>query len=443
MNETSEIVVRSPCGKTNPFTVERIVKQGTVTGPQLCKVSTAEYGHNTPGFQLGAVNVKPPIFVDDILGLNNDIVDTSESHKKAVLFSYRKRLDYSKPKCLYMIVNGKKSDIQPVLEIDEHVIEQVSQSKYVGDIFNHKGTNSDLIEDRIRKGKGEMISLLALGEESSLGKYTIQTMILLYSAKFVQMVIFNSCAWSHITKTNTTALERLQLRFLKLILLLPMSTPNVFIFLEYGILPLGYEIQKRRMIYLHHVLTVEERDPVRQVYEQGLRLVFEPNWANDVKHLRSEYENDMADEQVAELDYDKWKEIVTEAVEKKVFTELLQSAKASSKCKDLEYESFGVRGYLTSMSAKSARKIARLRSKMFVCKSNHKSSHKDLVCRACGVEEETQDHLINCRQIHGDEAGTIDVPQCVNTNPEDDLVTVDALLKRMTSVEQWLEENVG
>ena len=44
------------------------------------------------------------------------------------------------------------------------------------------------------------------------------------------MLIFNCQSWSHITKANITSLEKLQLKFLKLILWLPMSTPNVFIY---------------------------------------------------------------------------------------------------------------------------------------------------------------------------------------------------------------------
>ena len=64
MNEECQIVVQSPCGRTEPFKIDRIVKQGTVLGPQLCKVSTAEYGGDTPGYQLGSVNIKPPIFVE-------------------------------------------------------------------------------------------------------------------------------------------------------------------------------------------------------------------------------------------------------------------------------------------------------------------------------------------------------------------------------------------
>ena len=90
MNEECQIVVNSPCGRTEPFTADRIFKQGTVLGPRLCKVSTAEYGSDTPGYQFGTVNIKPPIFVDDILNILGNIADMSEAHRKAVLFTLRK-----------------------------------------------------------------------------------------------------------------------------------------------------------------------------------------------------------------------------------------------------------------------------------------------------------------------------------------------------------------
>ena len=155
MNEKAEIVVQSPCGRTEPFITNRIVKQGTVMGPQLCKVSTAEYGSETPGYQLGMVNIKPPVFVDDILNILGNIGDMSDAHRKAVLFSLRKRINFGVLKCIMMIINGKKKDICPVLEIDGHILAKESKAKYVGDFFNEKGTNSDLIEDRVKKESGK------------------------------------------------------------------------------------------------------------------------------------------------------------------------------------------------------------------------------------------------------------------------------------------------
>ena len=134
-----------------------------------------------------------------------------------------------------------------------------------------------------------MVSILALCEESGLGRYTVLSMVLLYHSVFVQMLIFNCQAWSHLTKENIVLLERLQLKFLKLILWLPLSTPNVFIFLEYGILPLGHEIQRRRLNFLHHILELDEADPVKLAYRQGLKLSHEPNWPNDIKDMRTKY----------------------------------------------------------------------------------------------------------------------------------------------------------
>ena len=440
MNEKAEIVVQSPHGRTEPFEIDRIVKQGTVMGPQLCKVSTAEYGSDTPGYQLGSVNIKPPIYVDDILNILGNIADMKDAHQKAVLFSLRKRMNFGVLKCILMIINGKKFDVSPVLEIDGHVMAQEDKAKYVGDIFNSQGTNSDLIDDRISKGKGKMISLLALCEESELGRYTVVTMILLYTAMFVSMLIFNCQAWSHITKANFVSLQRLQLKFLKLILWLPMSTPNAFIFLEYGILPIEHEIQKRRMIFLHHILSLKDDDPVKQVYQQGLKLSHEPNWANSMKITRARYGISLSDEEVSGMSVMSWKNVVSEQVMRVSFHELQQESKNLSKISELEYLQFSCQNYLLTMDTYSVRKIARLRSRTFVCKTNHKSSYgTDLSCRAGCSELETQDHLINCAVIQGD-VGRMDCEFLKKEDLESHPGKLKELLKRVNIVENWCAE---
>ena len=274
LNEESNITVKAPGGKAQPFKAKRIVKQGTVLGPQLCKVSTAEYGDDTPGFQLGEINIKPPIFVDDILTIAGNAADSKKSHQKAISFQYRKRCKFGKTKCEMIVVNEKKLDIAPVLEIDGHVMKKVDKAKYVGDFVNHKGTNSDLIAHRVRNGNGKIISILAMCEESGLGRYTLQSSLLLYNAVFVQGLIFNCQGWSHITQENFTLLQTLQLKFLKLALWLPLSTSNIFIFLELGILPISHEIQRRRLVYLHKILNLPDDDPILQTYKEGLKFIY-------------------------------------------------------------------------------------------------------------------------------------------------------------------------
>ena len=87
------------------------------------------------------MNIKPPVFVDDILNILGNIGDMSDAHRKAVLFALRKRINFGVLKCIMMIINGKKKDICPVLEIDGHILVKENKAKYVGDYFNQNGTN--------------------------------------------------------------------------------------------------------------------------------------------------------------------------------------------------------------------------------------------------------------------------------------------------------------
>ena len=126
-----------------------------------------------------------------------------------------------------------------------------------------------------------------------------------------------------------------------------------------------------------------------------LRLPFESNWANDIKKLRVEYEIAETDAEIEVLSYEKWKEIVSDKIESKIFKELCEEALTGSKTKDLCYKSFCQRRYLTELDSISARKVARVRSRMVRCKANQKSSHRDLLCRAGCEEVESQEHVVN------------------------------------------------
>ena len=70
MNREAQIVVNTPVGLTEEFTVKDIVKQGTIYGPKLCCASTDkvnEIGKNVPiTYITPELFIKGLIFVDDI-----------------------------------------------------------------------------------------------------------------------------------------------------------------------------------------------------------------------------------------------------------------------------------------------------------------------------------------------------------------------------------------
>ena len=68
MNEVARIVVKTPLGPTREFMVERIVKQGTVYGPQICISSMDKInllGNDVVTFYGPNLPIKATAFVDD------------------------------------------------------------------------------------------------------------------------------------------------------------------------------------------------------------------------------------------------------------------------------------------------------------------------------------------------------------------------------------------
>ena len=67
----------------------------------------------------------------------------------------------------------------------------------------------------------------------------------------------------------------------------PKSTPTAALFLELGILPVQYEIEKRQLVFLKKILERQNDDPVKMVSHEMLKYQSERNWANNNHELRS------------------------------------------------------------------------------------------------------------------------------------------------------------
>ena len=180
---------------------------------------------------------------------------------------------------------------------------------------------------------------------------------------------------------------------------------------------------------------------MKLAYQPGLKLSHEPNWANNVKDMRRRYNISLSDEEVSQLSVGEWKKIVNDKVDEVVFRELVQEAKASSKTKELDYELFECQKYLFTMDTFSARRIARLRSRTLACKANHKSTHgNNLSCSTKGCSEvETQEHLLNCKNIQGD-VGEVDLTFVKKGDLDGDIPRLRELLRRVEMVEEWRSE---
>ena len=87
-----------------------------------------------------------------------------------MLFAKLKKLKYSLTKCYNMIINEAEGSESPNLPLDSvHSIIETLEMTYLGDVFNSKGNNEGLINDRLNRGIKAMVTITALMAENEVG----------------------------------------------------------------------------------------------------------------------------------------------------------------------------------------------------------------------------------------------------------------------------------
>ena len=258
------------------------------------------------------------------------------------------------------------------------------------------GTNVDLIEDRVKKGKCCIVNSMSLCSDVTMGIHAIETLFLLYHSLFIAVVLYNAQAWSNLTKTDLKALQTIQLRFLKRTFHAPSSTSNTLTFLETGILPIRYEIHIKQLVFQHHIITLEDDDIVRITYEEQMKYDA-PNWANEISKLKKEYSIDESDTEIGGMGKKRWKRIVKKKVKEKALEDLNKEAQSQKQASKLiPYDKLAKQEYMTTLSPTQARKVFHIRTGTIDLRGVRQYTYGEIdTCRLCSAEKETVEHVVN------------------------------------------------
>ena len=397
MNKKAVVQIKTPHGLTEPVDVTDIVKQGGILGSHMCSATTAEYCEQNKGMSIGNVSIASLAFVDDIADLSTTFEDAVSSHQNALSFAKRKKLQLAPDKCYIMLLQTKnKQKNVPQLGIGDGIVKEVNSIVYLGDVFNNKGNNDDLMADRVKRGTTSMISIQGFMRDTSLGKHTLSIYILLHNAILLPCMTFNSQAWSNLTEKNISAITTVQLRYLKKAMNVRQAVANAFTFLELGILPIKYEIHKRQLGFLHHIVNLKDNDPVKKVWKHQTTLPEHNNWWNYVKKLLETYSIEDDTTAIANMSRETYKEKVKRAVRDQALADLVKQNETKTRTKNIAFHKLETQEYIKQMSPSEARIIFKCRSKTLNIKQHMTYKFNNTSCRWCGVAEETLQHVVNC-----------------------------------------------
>ena len=233
--------------------------------------------------------------------------------------------------------------------------------------------------------------------ETEVGGYHVSVMLLLYRSLFLSTTLFNSQAWSNLRKKDIDELRVLQLKFLKRIIGVASSASNSFTYLELGVLPIEYEIEKRQLMYLHKILQLHASDPVSQMFEEMKRLheAGEKNWWSGIAPCLSKYGLPNLDE-IRDLSKDLYAKKVKAAITEVALSRLVKECQGLKKTAKLDYVELKLQEYLTCLYPSQARVVFKWRSETLDIKTHLTYKYQDTVCRGCMSEIEDTEHIMNC-----------------------------------------------
>ena len=253
---------------------------------------------------------------------------------------------------------------------------------------------------------------------------------------FIPTLLFGAQTWTNLTVEDTKMIKTSQLQFLKRILRAPSSACNSITFLELGVLPAQYEIHIMKLTFLHHILTLEEDDPVKVVYMEQLKTPEEKNWAQEVLKLRTMYEIKESDLEIVELSKDEWKAIVSNGVKEQAIISLNEEKNCLSKSSsfpDAEY--LQPSKYLFHFTVSRACLLFRVRCRIINIKDVQRYKFgDDQSCRVCGDSDETINHVLTeCSALTRQQVG-------VGDEYSEDLEVLDRVIQRVEEFQDAVEE---
>ena len=150
-------------------------------------------------------------------------------------------------------------------------------------------------------------------------------------------------------------------------------------------------------MYLHRILQLETADPVYKMFSemQSLHEAGESNWWSGVKPKLVKYNLPGLD-QIKEMSKDCFARKVKLAITETAFIQLVTEVHGLKKTAKVEYESFKLQEYLTSLYPSQARVVFKWRSETLDIKSHLTYKYDDVQCRLCKNNIENPHHIINC-----------------------------------------------
>ena len=433
VNRNVKVAVKTPVGKTERGTINNVITQGDVFGPLLCSKQVDSFGkecldqNKYTYMYKGEVEIPPLGMVDDLLCISECGYKTTMVNSFIKFKTSSKKLQFGVQKCKKIHVGkycekfkcqtlsvdcwkeleviDEETGIGKLEEtcIGEEIMEEKSEEKYLGDIISNDGRNLKNIKARVSKGKGIVSKIMSIIDSIPFGNHYFEIGVILRDSLLSSSMLCNSETWYNITKAELNLLETIDVMLLRRILKAPKSTPKEMLFLELGCLPYKEIIKKKRLMFLQYILHEDPSSMVHKYFEAQMRNPTPKDWVTTVGNDLKELGMNVNFADIKAMSKGKFKSMLKLNIKKKAIMELEKKKSKHSKVNHIKHGFLKIQSYLMpsemKMSNEERQLIFKLRSGVTNVKMNTKGMYDDYECELCGEENETQKHILECKEL--------------------------------------------
>ena len=417
LDEHVKAVVKTPCGTTEEFELNKIVMQGTVFAPIKCSIQIDTLGRdclaNGDGIYeyKNIVDVPGLSMIDDLIGITTCSDEAIKLNSIINVKIESKKLRFSDTKCFKLHISKKKSRCSIQLKAHDMDIKEVKSAAYLGDILNEEGTIDDTIASRKDKSIGKNSQISSILSGMTFGMYFMDVALILRESMLLNGILTNSEVWYGVKEEHLTALESADNDLMRKIFGAHSKTATELFFIETAKLPIRFVISKRRLMYLWNILKQNQNELIRKVFNAQKLVKTKGDWFDMINKEREKYGIEETHEEISKMSKFRFKRIVDKKINSFAFQYLKEKAAKHEKSlkilKTIETKSSLKRQpYLKGnvFNKSDCQLLFKLRSKMVDVKTNFSNLYnQDFTCRTCkedGVVE-NESHLLKCKMLVG------------------------------------------
>ena len=257
------VVVRTPVGNTEGFSLHEIILQGSVFAPIKCSIQVETLSKDCTQKDGGSSLYKykeivfiPPLSIfDDVLTVSK--CGSQSLEMNAILNSKMesKKLRLSADKCYQIHISKKKTECRTTLKVHDSTMKKVTSAVYLGDVVSESSSINATVKAREAKSIGIINQISLILKNVSLGMFHFRTAFILRDSIFINGLLTNVESWYHVSERNVKTFYDADIKMFSSIFETSLKVNHVLYFIETAKLPIRQNISKRHLMFLREIMS--------------------------------------------------------------------------------------------------------------------------------------------------------------------------------------------